>query len=58
MSTNTMQISKVGAPSRPLVNDWRPFKTEDHRIAVIEAGIVGLVLLGTTGMFAMAYLVS
>ena len=58
MSTNPLQISKVGAPSRPLVNDWQPFKTEDPRTAIIEVSIVSLVLLGTTGMFAMAYLVS
>jgi len=58
MSTNTLQISKVDTSSGPLVNDWQPFKTEDHRIAIIEAGIVGLVLLGATSMFVMAYLFS
>ena len=58
MSTNSLQISKVEAPSGQLVNDWAPFKTEDPRIAIIEVGIVGVMLLGATSMVVMAFLVA
>jgi hypothetical protein len=58
MSTNSLEITKVETPSGQLVNDWAPFKAEDPRIAIIEAAIVGLTLLGATAMLVTAYLVS